>query len=500
MRTCAWLYRSALMWLIFASSMAFETRADDSSPDVEKAIPIVRVTVENPREINLGKAASFLVVVTNQGTSVAHGVIVATSVPDHVELVKTTPKPIEVDGRITRFRVGDLEPGTTRRITLVTIPRTTDPISMNATTTFDTSTQSTVLVRQPALKLTAQVLPQAAIGTEVDWLIRVTNTGDGRADDIVVTPKLLAGEVQGNALQQAVKIGSLKPGEIQEVQFTVIPTRRGKLAASFKCSNADGLEAIEESEFQVLQANLAVVAAGPTVQPLAQEGNYEIVVTNPGDATTGSTNVVVKVPPGLQVTAAAENAYQEETRTLRWRITGVRPSDVVRLPFRAETTAAGYQTLQVVAQCKQIEDATATHTVSVISRPNLIVTVVNEQELSAISKPIDFMVAVINAGSKSAEDLRVRVVLPDGLKAIDSDSYHVIEGQIEFPVQKLASGEKLKLAFRTIGSRVGEHRVRVLVSGSELTRELAFESSTYCYSSDEVPVSRTEQGDSQSDA
>ena len=501
MRTCAWLYSSSFLLLIFASSAVAQTRADDdSNQTATTAIPIVRVTVENPREINLGKAATFIVVVTNQGTSAVHDVVVVTSIPAHAELANTIPKPIEIDGRIAKFRVGDLAPGTTRRVTLVTIPRTTDPIKMNATTTFDTSTHSTVLVRQPALKLTAQVSPQAEIGTEVDWVIRVTNTGDGRADDVVVTPNLVEGTVQGSALQQAVKIGALKPGETKEIQFTVVPTRRGKLAASFKGSNADGLEATEESAFQVLQAQLAVVAAGPMVQPLAREGTYEIRVTNPGDASTGSTMIVVKIPSGLQVTAAAENSYDEGTRTLRWRITQVRPSDVVKLPFRAETTAAGEQTLRVVAQCKQIEDATATHTTTVISRPNLIVTVVNDQELSAVADPIGFKITVINAGSKSAEDLQVRVAMPDGLKAIDSDSYQVTNEQIEFPMQKLASGEKVTLTFRAVGSRVGEHRVRVLVSGGALTGELAFEGSTYCYTNDEVPVSRPAQDDSQNDA
>jgi len=84
--------------------------------------------------------------------------------------------------------------------------------------------------------------------------------------------------------------------------------------------------------------------------------------------------------------------------------------------------------------------------------------------------------------------------MPDGLKAVDSAGYNVNDGQIEFPVQKLASGEKVSLAFQAIGNRVGEHRVRVLVNGGALTRELSFEGSTYCYSNDEVPVKRQEPG------
>lgn len=496
MRTQGCMY--SLFLLIFASSAQAQTRevVDAASQSTMPPIPIVRVTVENPPEINLGKAATFVVVVTNQGKSVANNVVVATSIPGHAELMKTTPEPTEIDGRLAKFSVGDLPPGATRRVTLITIPRTTAPIKLNATTTFNSSTQSTVIVRQPVLKLKAQVSPQAEIGTEVEWLIRVTNTGDGPADDVLVAPQLVAGSVQGSPLQQSVKIGNLKPGETKEVQFTVIPTVRGKVAARFVGSNADGLEATEDSAFQALQAHLAVAAVGPTVQPLAREGSYEIRVTNPGDATTGSTLVAVKVPLGLEVTSVTENAYDKETRTLRWRITKVRPSDVVKLPFRAETTAAGDQTLEVVAQCERIEDATATHTTTVISRPNLVITIVNDQELAAISDPIGFRVTMINSGSKSADDLRVRVAMPDGLQPIASEAYQVTDRLIEFPVQKLASGEKVTLAFRAVGNRVGEHRVRVLVNGGALSSDLSFEGSTYCYSKDEIPVSRESQAKS----
>jgi uncharacterized repeat protein (TIGR01451 family) len=487
-----WSYSLSLLLLVLPSVALAQNRVDDASQTVATSIPIVRITVENPHEINLGKAATFLVSVSNQGKSPVNDVVVTTRIPRHVELAETTPRPSEVEGGFVRFQIGTLAPGASRRMTLVTIPRTKDPIQLNATTTFNIASRSTVLVRQPMLELKAQVPAQSEIGTEVDWLIRVTNTGDGSADNIVVTPRLMEGNVQGNPLQQAVKIGGLKPGETKEVQFTVIPTRRGKLTATFQGSNADGLEATEESTFQVLQAELAVAMAGPAVQPLAREGNYEIRVTNPGDATTGAAMVFAKIPTGLEVTMAAENAYNEATRTLRWQITQIRPTDVVRLPFRAETTQAGEQTLKVFVQSDQIKDATVAHTTRVISRSNLIVTVVNDQELTAIKDPVVFKVTVINAGSRLVDDLRVRVAMPEGLNAVNSVGYNVTDGKIVFPVQKLASGEKVTLAFGVVGDRSGEHRVRVLVSGGTLSRELSFEGSAYYYSNDEAPV-KTDQ-------
>jgi hypothetical protein len=353
-----------------------------------------------------------------------------------------------------------------------------------------------VVVRRPELKLVAEAPAEVKIGTQVDWTILVTNIGDGRAEDIVVTPTLVDGQVQGEPLQQPVKIGPLKPGETKEVGFTVVPSRRGKLTARFVSSNPDGLTASQDSAIQILQAELAIEAIGPRVQPMASEGEYEIRVSNPGDARTDPTLVTVKIPEGLEVTDALENAYHEETRRLRWRITGIDPTAVVRLKFRAETIADGEQTLTVVAESEHIASASTTHTTTVISRANPIVTVMSDQEFSPVGAPIGFKVAVVNAGSRLAENLRIRVLIPAGLEAVDSESYQVAGEQIEFPSQKLESGEKTMLAFQVIGRQVGEHRIRVLVDGAALANELLFEGSAFCYSDAEAPSERAAQSDS----
>jgi hypothetical protein len=276
-----------------------------------------------------------------------------------------------------------------------------------------------------------------------------------------------------------VRVGGLKPGESKEVQFSITPTRRGRVIASFQGSSPDGLDENVESSFQVLQAMLAVKAVGPEVQPVGRNALYEVHVTNPGDAMTGATLVSIKIPKGLEVTSATQNAYREETRTLRWRITRVRPTDVVKLQFYAETVQDGPQTLDILAQADGIDTATSQHTTTVISRPNPIVTVVNEQELAQVGAPVTFKVTIVNAGSKAADDLQVRVALSDEMQAVDSADYSVADNEIVFPVQKLKSGEKVTLGFQATGTRPGEHRARVLVSCQELQQHLAFESSVY---------------------
>ena len=486
-------FAAALMVVLVASTVPAQTRraADRTAPAVASSVPVVRVTTQNPREINLGKPATFVIGVSNEGKTPAAEVVVSARIPEHVELAKTDPRPISIEGGIYKFRVGDLPPGAKRTVTVVAIPRQVSPIALNATVVFGTATVSETIVRRPMLRVNAEVSPQVVIKSEVDWTVSVTNTGDGPADNVIVTPSLLAGKLQGTPLQQPVKIGPLKPGETKEVQFSVVPTQKGEVKAKFVTTNPDGLEASQESAFRVLQAELAVTWEGPRMQPLGRGGKYVVRVTNPGDAPSGLATVRIKIPEGLEFTAAADRkAFNEEHGTLRWRITNVRPGVVVPLWFEAESTSDGQQLLTVTAESERVAEVTAKHTTHVISRPNLVVTVLNDQELSEIGDPISFRVTVVNAGSRLAENLRVRVALPEGLEPVDSDAYNVAGREIEFPTQKLASGEKTTLNFRAIGRQLGEHRVRVLLDGTSLATALAIEASAFCYSDQEVPTTR----------
>lgn len=473
------IHGSAL--LVMCLSFASASADRPAGPAVVTTTPVIRVTTENPREINVGKPATFVFSVANEGTTHASGVFVVIGIPKHVELANSNVQPTMVSELIYKFPVGDLAPKTTQKVTLVAIPRTTDPIVLDSTVIFATSARASVVVRRPELKLAATVTPQAVIGTEVDWTVSVSNTGDGIAESVVVTPSLLAGEVAGQSLSQAIQIGSLKAGETKEVQFTVIPSLRGNITAKFEGSNPDGLVSSQESTFQVLQPELSVAAYGPQVQPIAREGLYEIHVSNPGDAPTDSVFVKVQVPEGIQITSAAENAFDSKNRTLRWRITEIQPGAIVPIRFQAEPTVEGDLTISATVQSEKIGEAIATQTTNVISRPNPVVTVMNDQEFSPIGAAAGFRVNVINAGSKTADQLRVRVALPAGLEAIESANYEVQDGMIVFPVQKLESGAKATLAFHAIGRQAGEQRVRILVDGIGLANELTFEGSAFCY-------------------
>lgn len=494
MRLSAWLGGLGIAVLSFAPLVEAQTRGritDDRAPAVSTSTPVVRVTTQNPREINLGKPATFVISVANAGKVPASEVVIATTIPAHVEVTKSDPRPIDVEGQVYRFRVGDLNPGATERVTLVAVPRELNPVKLDTTVSFATSTRASLMVRRPLLKVDAQVTNQAVLGRPVKWTVLVTNTGDGPAENVVLTPEIVSGEIQSTALRRPIQVGTLRAGETKKFTFEGTGSRKGEVSARFTGTNPDGLKAEIVSKFRVLQPELALRVNGPQIQPIGRESEYEVRVTNPGDAPTGSTLVTVTIPTGLEITSAPQNGYNEEKRTLRWRITNVRPGIAVPLRFRAEMVEAGNQILNIDAKAEQIASANGTHTTAVISRPNLIVTVVNSQELTEVGDQIKFDVRIVNAGSKSADDLQIRVAMPDGMEAVASEGYTIAGGQVEFRPLQLASGQKTAVSFRARGNKAGDHRVRVLINTSDQTSDLVFEAAAFCYAEPEESNRRT---------
>lgn len=461
-----------------------QVRSELTSRAVATA-PNVRITTKNPREINVGKPAKFVITVANEGRTAATGVSLAIDIPQHVELTESSVEPTRVSPGVYKFDIGDLLPDSVYQLTLVAIPNTKDAINLDSTVIFAASSRSSVLVRRPELSVTAKVAPRAAIGSEVNWKVTVSNIGDGQADDVLLTPTNLKGAIEGKSLAKSVKIGSLKPGQSKQICFPVIALERGRVTARFEGTNPDGLHAFDDSGFHVLQAELSISAAGPQIQPISREDTYEVLVTNSGDLPAASAMISVKVPSGLEVIEAAKYAYDSNTRTLRWRVEKLPVDTTAPVQFRARSTVAGDQTITATVQSAGTRDAVATHTTLVISRPIPVVTVINEDEFSLVGAPINFQVVIANAGSKSADDLRVRVAMPEGLEAVKSSKYRVTAGTIEFPAKQLKAGQKIVLAFQAVGDRVGEHQIRVKLDDMALVHELSFEGSAFCYLPDD---------------
>ncbi len=493
MRIVVLLSGIALLFLSLMSPSHGQESRPTMAPRLGTSTPTLQVETENPSAVNLGKPATFTIRVKNTGTIPATGIIIATKIPAHVDLDESKPKATGVDDRVYHFLIGDLQPGQTQLVSLVLRPRSTAPIQLDTTTIFAASTRSSAIVQRPLLQITPRAPQVVEVGETVNVVLCVSNIGDGTITDVVVVPGLTKGKVEGTGFSNSLQIGTIPAGESREVRVSGTAVARGMLLGKYDASNPDGVTATALSQTQVVQAELAISATGPRVRPLAREAVYEIRVTNPGDAVARSTEVVAALPAGLTVTKVEDGGKKDtQSGTVSWNLEGVAPGKDAILRFHAETSREGEQQLLVAARAKRVPDTTASHSTLVISRPNLFATVLNDAELAAVGETMNFQLVVSNAGSKSAADVTIRVAIPAALEAIRMPGYQVQGTEILFPAQSIASGEKIKLAFRAVGKSVGDHRVRVSVDSLMLGSEIAVEGIAYCYSeADPAAAART---------
>lgn len=472
-----------LFLLLPMSASQGQESPEPIAPRLGTSSPTLQVETENPPAVNLGKPATFTIRVKNTGSIPATGIVVATKVPDHVDLDESKPRAASVDGRTHHFLIGDLQPGQTQVVSLVLRPRSTAPIQLDTTTIFAASTRSSAIVQRPLLLIKPRAPEIVEVGDAVEVVLCVSNVGDGTIENVVVTPSLTKGAVEGAAFSKAVLVGTIPAGEQRFVRISGASVERGMLVGSYEASNPDGVKATALSQTQVVQAELTVSATGPRVRPLAREVVYQIRVTNPGDAVARSTEVVATLPAGLTVTKVEDGGRKDtESGTVSWNLKGLSPGKEAILRFYAETSGAGEQMVSVAAHAKRVPETNASHMTLVISRPNLIATVLNDAELAAVGEPMNFQLIVVNAGSKSADDLAIRVAVPDALEATPMSGYQIQGAEILFPPQSIGSGERIKLTFRAVGKSVGDHRVRASLDSLILGSEIAVEGIAYCYS------------------
>jgi len=471
------------LMLLVTSTIQAQTPANFSAiGNIQTKVPVLQVEVANPTDINVGKTAAFVVVVKNVGDTLAEGVVVRTTLPATVDFERASIKPEAVEEGAVRFYLGDLKANSQKQITLNLLPTKKGPVDLDTRVSFSTSTQSSMRVRESKLKIAIYGPEQAIFGKNVIYKLVVTNKGDGPAENVNIMPNvpesLMADENAGRALT----IGTLPAGQSRELTYNVGAIAQGTVDLAFSAIDANGNKSDVKTALQILRPMLKVDIAGPTLRYLNRTGNFEIRVSNPGDAPATNVQVVAAVPPGLRINAIAKAAkYDRDANTLTWMVPSINAGGRVVLPMKATATQIGEQVQTVVAMNKIGLSANAEVTTQVISRPNIWATVVNDEPATEIYQPTTITVLVGNRGSNIAENVAITVDLPEGLEAMPADEIQSEGNKLRFEPITLAIGEQRELTFQALARNAGEHTVRVSFQSEVMSRPLNAEGIAFVY-------------------
>ncbi len=228
--------------------------------------------------------------VTNNGTGTAKDVVITDQLPDGLQ---TT------DGKsIIKSNVGDLAAGETKRYKIELKAQRTGTFANTATAAaagnLKSESQAKVVVRKPVLSIDKTGPERIFIGRNATYGIKVTNTGDGEARDLIVTDtlpincKLVSSNPKATVSDGKLtwNFGTLNPEQSETILVVVTPNGAGRLTNSAS-ARAFCAEPVSDKVVTVVAGIPAVLLEVVDVTDPVEVGStttYVIRVTNQGSA------------------------------------------------------------------------------------------------------------------------------------------------------------------------------------------------------------------------
>lgn len=271
---------------------------------IEVQEPKLSLAVTGPADILYGETKMYSISVSNPGSGDAENVVL-------------TLLPIqEGTGSAGSRELGTIKAGARRNIEVELTARQAGDLAVRATATGDGGLQAEgqqqVRVRRANLVVQALGPARKYAGTEARYTIKISNTGDATAQNIVAVAALPmaaqyvksshAGTFDNERARVRWSIGALRPGAFQLVEVTTKLTGSGANRMDVRVAGAQQLTAAGSVVTEVESlADLRMSVFDPAgVVALNTEMTYEVHIVNRGTKAAHNVNVVGYFSEGIE--------------------------------------------------------------------------------------------------------------------------------------------------------------------------------------------------------
>lgn len=277
--------------------------------ETEVVAPNIECVVTAPPEVVIGEPICVILEARSTGTGTAMNVVGNLEYSPNLDLGSAEGQPAG-PGMVQAIAFGDIPCGEIVQRQIEFIPNGPGAFSvvlhLQATPNLSTSCSAEGQVLAPQLAVEKRGPESAYVGTDIEYQIRVTNTGSGPAYDVCLTEVLPEGcrlcpgpdgQASGNWA-----IGDLQPGESRDVAFVLRAFREGMLENCVVATARGGLRAescVTTEVFGIPAMHIENLDTQDPV-PVGESTTYRITVTNQGEKPTSNVQVQVQLPPGSE--------------------------------------------------------------------------------------------------------------------------------------------------------------------------------------------------------
>jgi uncharacterized repeat protein (TIGR01451 family) len=460
---------------------------------VTNQAPAITSDIRGPKQIAIGREATYRIRLQNQGAIGADMVVATVRVPAWAEVINTaatngTVRPTASDSTATvlQWQVARLDAQAAETLSVDLIPRASRPMELGVTWAHDpVATRTIVEVQEPKLQLSVTGPEDVLFGKSHVYRLSLTNPGTGVAENVRIQLLPPGG---GAEAVSTFEVGSLPPGATKTAEVELTAREAGKLSVQ-AIATADGnLKSEAMKELFCRKPELEVDWRGPETQYAGTAATYFFRVRNPGTAAADDVAVTVNLPAGAEFVSASEGHVLDRTnRAIAWRVGSLGPGDDCYMELRCMVNTPGENKIAVSAATSTGElTDNKSGTTNVIALADLKLDVTDPSGPVAVGDEAVYEIRVTNRGASAAEDVNVVGLFSAGLEPdmIDGAPYTVSDGRVAFrTIKKLPAGQEVQLQIRARATEAGTHvfRAEVLCRDSEI--KLAAEETTRFYES-----------------
>ncbi len=342
-----------------------------------------------------------------------------------------------------------------------------------ATASYDLGACMAAKIVAPELKLNARLDREFILceNDQADLTLRVSNAGSGKTEDVTVKAHLPDGLTYDGSNMIREHVGKLPAGETRTIRKSLHVHAPGTYVVRASASSRSGLTTDAGAlTLTAREASLEIETSGPNEEYVGLPVEYEIRVSNHGDAAARDVVIESEVPSGASFVDATNNG-QLQGDTVRWELAELPPGQYVPLSVRYEGTDKGYIRTVASARARCAADVTAIARTQLEGVASMVVEVVDTEDPIRVGNEEVYEIRVHNQGSAPETNVLVTCELPDGQEFVAARGTTDVRSSsttIVFePVKNLTADETAIWKVHVRGTRTGDMRFRVMVESDQ---------------------------------
>lgn len=490
-----------------ASTPKVVAQEDPNDLLLTQKMPLIASRVSGPRQIVIGRKATYRVTIVNRGDASARQLVTTVDSPEWADIISTKTSNGTVDHRRTEgqleWEIDQFAAKSTSTLDITLIARSGRPIELGVNWKHAPVSSSTLVeVQEPKLNIEVSGPDDVLFGKPQLYRLTLSNPGTGVAEGVVVQ-LLPPGKSPAEATSHS--MGDLAAGESRSVELELTAREAGQLKLQASATAKGDISAETLKELFCRKPALDVDWRGPEQKYAGAAATYYFRVRNPGTAIAEAVSFVIDLPEGFKLSAASDGQYYDAAkRQVSWKVGSLRPGDDFYMELKGTPLQAGPNHFRFTsATSDQLATAKSIATTEVVALADLKLEVRDPKGPIPVGTEAIYEVRVRNRGANTAKQINVTALFSAGIEpqSVEGAECTIADGRVALrTIDRLEAGREVLVKIRARALQPGTHIFRTEVDCADLDIKLSADETTRFYADEPIDLGGAGSPRSASDA